>query len=464
MKRTAVFILLLFALLVMLLSSAQAAQKDWFIPGVWEGCFSVGGIDGGFYQFRITISEKGPEEDTEEDTGEYRFLLEVAKNDKTISVEMIPCYPDHWHYDDFNVRLSWDQYKEFGFLWEECMFPHFFGESKDCWLTLKFDTLGYKDGIECLCLPEGFLDRSPAAAEEGFEDDFSISHKVEEKDHLTPVFCTENQAFIQEAWFNYAVSSFMKPFLIHFHFEKEAHSPDVIDRYAEHMYLLLDDNTIVSYRDILFPKTKEGRRADTQDFELAFMLDNERTVKALLANGKSFDLSGLPETGEKLNQVITPEEYLDRLYYLSGNGKNYYLAEKEVMSGDPYIQGKMLIGVYRTEDDSDYSTEIKYGETLYGLEEHPDLLAETVEEAGTFVLITQEFEQAGQYDNGGIASKTTTYMYIFNKELDGSWRRMFVTSDNPPKSGYVFGSRDGLAGEFNPEEAVRMLLEMEYRP
>ena len=74
-------------------------------------------------------------------------------------------------------------------------------------------------------------------------------------------------------------------------------------------------------------------------------------------------------------------------------------------------------------------------------------------------------ERVGRYSNGGIASRTTTNMYIYNKERDGAWSQIFVVSDDPPETGEVpMGSAQGLGGEFKPEEAVKMLLEMERRP
>ena len=330
---------------------------------------------------------------------------------------------------------------------------------------MQIDASGYADGIDCLCVPEGFFARPMAPAAEGFTDDFSNTAEIEEIDHLAPVFCTEDKAFIKEEWSSYRAVRGAKNFLIRFHFNEEHHPFDV-DDYTETMYLLLDDGSIKSYADIIFPRTEDGRLKRTKDFDLVFWLDDSQHAKALLAAGKSFDLSVLPGAGEKLMNQMTAEQFLDRLYNLSDRGQSLTVHETNWLSDDPYIQGKMLIGVYQTEKNKRFSTDVlKNGWEFYGIEGHPELLAENLEEAGTIVLITMVGERVGTYSNGGVASRITTYMYIYNKERDGAWSRIFVASDDPPETGEVpMGSAQGLGGDIKPEEAVKMLLEMEYRP
>ena len=455
-----VSVLILLAILFSFAALAQAefylTQQEYFQPGVWESCFVLGGIDAGMYHVRLTISE------------EYQFLLKLTCGEKEMLLDMQPS-PDY--YKDFCVFLTSEQKQSFSFLYgiTDIVLTPFLSGGQEYWLRMKIDAV-YKDGINCLCVPEGFFDRPMVPANEGFTDDFSNYAGKEEIDHLALVFCTENKTFIGEKWASYRVVTGAKPFLIRFHFNEEHHPFDV-DDYTETMYLLLDDGSIKSYADIIFPLTEDGTFKRSKDFDLVFWLNDSQQAKALLAAGKSFDLSvlpdtGVPDTGEKLMNQITPEQFMDRLYNLSDRGNRYLIRETEWLTGDPYIQGKMLIGVYQTEERKWFSTGVaKHGGEFYGMEEYRELLAENVEEADTFVLITMTSERVGRYSNGGIASRTTTNMYIYNKERDGAWSQIFVVSDDPPETGEVpMGSAQGLGGEFKPEEAVKMLLEMERRP
>ena len=455
MKKS-VSVLILLALLFSLSAPAQAEfyllQQDYFQPGVWESCFWIGGINEGLYHVRLTISE------------EYQFLLKLTCGEKEVLLDMQPSEDD---FEEFRVFLTYEQDTDFPFLnfvSDIIMTPFQFGGSED-FLRMKIKAV-YKDGINFLCVPEGFFDRPMVPANEGFTDDFSNTAGKEEIDHLTPVFCTEDKAFIREEWASYRVTSSVKPFLIRFHFNNEEHHPFDVDDYAETMYLLLDDGSITSYSDIIFPLTEEGTLERSKNFDLVFWLNDSQHAKALLAAGKSFDLGVLPDTGEKLMNQMTPEQFMDRLYNLSDRGASSTIHETEWLSGNPYIQGKMLIGVYQTETKKTFSMDaLTHGRYFYGMEKHRERLAANMEEAGTIVLITMSGERVGTYSNGGVASRIFTNMYIYNKERDGAWSRIFVASDDPPETGEVpMGSAQGLGGDFKPEEAVKMLLEMEYRP
>ena len=141
--------------------------------------------------------------------------------------------------------------------------------------------------------------------------------------------------------------------------------------------------------------------------------------------------------------------------------REYYYSGMDELPGQPVATGKLVFGIW-TENGSynDSLSELKYNGHFYDVPD--ELLAKSLSEADTFVIIYAENLQVGYYsgpERSAAAYRTTTYAVVVDMHRNAAYRKWEAAVDDPPEKADISSMTLAVSGHMDIEGAIRQVME-----
>ena len=133
----------------------------------------------------------------------------------------------------------------------------------------------------------------------------------------------------------------------------------------------------------------------------------------------------------------------------------------ETLAGEPVVTGKLAIGIDLVHNTEDSIDAMWYGYDFYGVP--AEMLARTMAEADTIVLIYPEHTPVGSYSGpkyAATAYRTTTRVTVMDPKEYALYAPIDVAVNDPPKTATVSEYTLAVSGEMDVEAAIAKVMEL----